>query len=216
MPSPLATAQTISPLFRSIAVSFAYGGLNGSGRPCGPSIFGHARFTHGMFDSGCSRVHEADDVRHVRRRDVEDAGFRIERRAAPVGAAVGAGQEDRALLALRRADDFRRRVERAVVVFVDDAERFGLELRRVVEQVLVRRRPADRTPAASSGSAASANTTRRALRPSAPAALRSARSACLSRDPARNVYACFVTCAIALTFRPLTVMSVRIGAAGRS
>ena len=54
MPSPLATCQRISPLFRSIGGSRAYGGLNGSGSPCGPSIFGHARFTHGMFDSGFS------------------------------------------------------------------------------------------------------------------------------------------------------------------
>src|SRR6185436_18739548 len=32
-PSPLATDQRISPLFRSIATRREYGGLNGSGRP---------------------------------------------------------------------------------------------------------------------------------------------------------------------------------------
>ena len=37
-----------------MAVIRAYGGLKGSGSPCGPSIFGQARLTHGMFDSGCS------------------------------------------------------------------------------------------------------------------------------------------------------------------
>ncbi len=85
----------------------------------------------------------------MRGRHVEDSRFRIERRAAPVGAAVGAGHVDRAFLALRRAGDFRRRVDRAVVVLVDDFLRRRFQFRRVVEEIVVgdallieRRRPA--------------------------------------------------------------------------
>src|SRR5262249_27302363 len=58
-----------------------------------------------------------------------------ERGTAPVGAAVGAWHIDRAVLALRRADDFGRRVDRAVVVLVDDLFRCGFQLRGVVEEI---------------------------------------------------------------------------------
>src|SRR6185503_5238085 len=61
-PSPLATEKAISPLFRSIPTSREYGGLNGSGSPCGPSGHGTCCFTYGNVDSGCCDLPNAITV----------------------------------------------------------------------------------------------------------------------------------------------------------
>ena len=153
------------------------------------------------------RLAQRDDRGQVRRRHVEDAGLLIERGAAPVGAAVGARHQDRALRSFRAAEQHRRRVERAVLVLADDLQRFGLQLRREVDQIvvgdalLIERRRLGRE------SAASANTTRRARCPAAPAALRSATPAGRSRDRARRRTPASRPARRALMRRPLTVMS---------
>ena len=61
----------------------------------------------------------------------------IERRAAPVRAAVGARHEQRAFRCFGTAEQNRRRVERPRLVLADDLLRLGLELRREVDQIVV-------------------------------------------------------------------------------
>src|SRR4030095_10859585 len=62
MPSPLATDHRMSPLFKSIATRREYGGLNGSGRPCGPNGHDAVCFTYGSVDSGCCDLPNAMTV----------------------------------------------------------------------------------------------------------------------------------------------------------
>src|SRR5574342_665623 len=99
MPSPLATDQRISPLFKSIATRREYGGLNGSGRPCGPNGHGTCCFTYGSVDSACSDL--------------------------PSATTVSISQQHR------------RRVERSRLVLADDLLRFGLELWREVDEIVL-------------------------------------------------------------------------------
>src|SRR5688572_3820168 len=81
------------------------------------------------------RLAERDDVRHLRRRDVEDAGFLVERRAAPVATTVRPGYEQQSLRRFGIAEEHGRCVDRTELVAADNLLRFRLQLRREVDQI---------------------------------------------------------------------------------
>src|SRR5271154_4241028 len=83
-------------------------------------------------------VHEGDDAGRVGRRDVENPRLRIESRSAPVTTPSGSRRRKGSQLAFGRAIHFRWRIEWTVVVLADDAQRFGFQGRRVVEQIVFR------------------------------------------------------------------------------
>ena len=116
--------------------------------------------------------------RHVRhRRDVQHVRFGIPCRALPERRALRRGNLQRSAKAAFARDD-RRRVQRTDLVLLQHRARFGVELGREIDQILLPRRPADRRVPASSDAAASARTIRREPCRLRPSDFRSATPAC--------------------------------------
>src|SRR5262245_34100254 len=84
------------------------------------------------------RLAECDHCRQMSGWHIEDARLVIESGASPIASSICPGHENGSLGSVLAPEQYGRRIQRAVSILAENLERFGLQLRREVDDIAFR------------------------------------------------------------------------------